>query len=140
MPSKLRERCSGSYLVSGAVGFTKSVSSRSWISRAAGESVDALRRHCSPETCDSAVFCVRSRLKNEAVTSCNAIAVLVLCAVSRCPRPLLRCCAPDCAVKVVGHRGFPIGMSCAIDSGAANHAMGYEESVKQAIRAGLMVD
>jgi hypothetical protein len=53
-----------------------------------------LRRHCSPETCDRAVFWVRSRLRNEAVTSCNAIAMLMLCgaiAVSRCRRPLLRC-------------------------------------------------
>lgn len=67
--------------MSGSDGFTKSVSSRSWISRATGESVDAYRRHWSPAACDRAVFCVRSRLKNEAVTSCNAIPMLMLCRV-----------------------------------------------------------
>lgn len=60
VPSKLRERCSGSYLMSAAVDrscFTKSVCSRSWISRATcEESFDAYRRHCSPEACESAVF------------------------------------------------------------------------------------
>ena len=81
VPAKLRDRCRGSYLVSGSDAFTKSVSSRSWISRATGESVDAYRRHCKEAACDRAVFCVRSRLKNEAVTSCNAIPMLMLCVV-----------------------------------------------------------
>jgi hypothetical protein len=56
VPWKLRERCRGSYLVSGSDGFTKSVSSRSCISRATGESLDAYRRHCSPAVCERAVF------------------------------------------------------------------------------------
>jgi hypothetical protein len=136
VPSKLRERCSGSYLVFGSDAFTKSVSSRSWISRATGESVDALRRHCSPETCDRAVFWVRSRLRSEAVTSCNAIAMLMPCgaiAVFRCRRPLLRCSARLHFVKDVGLRGFPIGMPYSkIGSNAANHKMSLEvESVDE---------
>jgi hypothetical protein len=48
VPSKLRERCSGSYLMFAASAgsfFTKSVSSRSWISRATGALVEACRRH-----------------------------------------------------------------------------------------------
>jgi hypothetical protein len=134
VPSKLRERCSGSYLVFGSEGFTKSVSSRSWISRATGESVDALRRHCSPETRDRAVFWVRSRLRSEAVTSCNAIAMVMLCggaiAVFRCRRPLLRCSTRLHFVKDVGLRGFPIRKPCnKIGSNSANHKTGLEWKV-----------
>lgn len=77
VPWKLRERCRGSYLRSAAVDgscFTKSVCSRSCISRATWEeSLEAYRR----QVCESAVFCVRSRRKNEAVTSCKTI-VMVL--------------------------------------------------------------
>lgn len=76
VPSKLRERCSGSYLMFAASAgscFTKSVSSRSWISRATGALVEACRRHCRLEVCERAEFCVRRRLKNEAVTSCRAM-------------------------------------------------------------------
>jgi hypothetical protein len=79
VPSKLRERCSGSYLMFAASAgsfFTKSVSSRSWISRATGALVEACRRHWRFEVCASVVFCVRRRLKNEAVTSCRAMVVV----------------------------------------------------------------
>jgi len=80
VPWKLRERCRGSYLMlvasAGSV-FTKSVSSRSWISRATGALVEACRRHRRVEVCERAVLCLRSRLKNEAVTSCKAMFVLV---------------------------------------------------------------
>jgi hypothetical protein len=82
VPSKLRERCSGSYLMFAASAgsfFTKSVSSRSWISRATGALVEACRRHWRVEVCEMAVFCVRRRLKNEAVTSCRAMLVVRLC-------------------------------------------------------------
>lgn len=78
VPSKLRERCSGSYLMFAASAgsfFTKSVSSRSWISRATGALVEACRRHWSVAVCGSVVFWVRRRLKNEAVTSCRAMVV-----------------------------------------------------------------
>lgn len=78
VPWKLRERCRGSYLVSGSDGFTKSVSSRSCNSRATGESLDAYRRHCRPAACERAVFWVRMRLSNEAVTSCKAMAMVML--------------------------------------------------------------
>jgi hypothetical protein len=79
VPSKLRERWSGSYLMFAASAgsfFTKSVSSRSAISRATGALVEACRRHWRLEVCESAVFWVRRRLKNEAVTSCRAMLVV----------------------------------------------------------------
>lgn len=81
VPSKLRERCSGSYLMFAASAgsfFTKSVSSRSWISRATGALVEACRRHWRLEVCERAEFWVRRRLKNEAVTSCRAMLVEVV--------------------------------------------------------------
>jgi hypothetical protein len=86
VPSKLRERCSGSYLMFAASAgsfFTKSVSSRSWISRATGALVEACRRHWSVEVCESVVFWMRRRLKNEAVTSCRAMLVVVVCGWTR---------------------------------------------------------
>ena len=81
VPSKLRARCSGSYLMFAASAgsfFTKSVSSRSWISRATGALVEACRRHWRLEVCERAEFWVRRRLKNEAVTSCRAMLVEVV--------------------------------------------------------------
>jgi hypothetical protein len=86
VPSKLRERCSGSYLMFAASAgsfFTKSVSSRSWISRATGALVEACRRHGRVEVCEMAVFCVRRRRKKEAVTSCRAMLEVRLCGWTR---------------------------------------------------------
>lgn len=81
LPLYCRARRSGSYLTlcadAGSL-LAKVVSSKSCASWAAGASVEAYRRHCDFEACDIDPVCTLKRLRNEAVTSCNAIPMLYL--------------------------------------------------------------
>lgn len=79
LPVYFCERCKGSYLTSFADAgslFAKLVASRSCASCVVGASVEAYRRHCDLDACAIDPRCVLKRLKNEAVTSCNAIPML----------------------------------------------------------------
>lgn len=81
LPLYCRERRSGSYLTfcadAGSL-LAKVVSSKSCASWVVDASVEAYRRHCDFEACAIDPVCTLKRLRNEAVTSCNAISMLYL--------------------------------------------------------------